>query len=47
MTTKISIVNVNNYHNVQEAVISAIKKGENNLNFKFVNSNLILLKPNL
>ena len=26
MTTKISIVNVNNYQNVQETVVSAIKK---------------------
>ncbi len=47
MTTKISILNVNNYQNLQEAVFFAIKIIENCLNFKFVNHNLILLKPNL
>ncbi len=47
MSTKISIINVNDYESIPKAVIEAIKLVENDLKFNFFNSNQILLKPNL
>lgn len=47
MSTKISIVNVNDYESIPKAVIGAIKLIEDNFSFDITNSNNILLKPNL
>ncbi|MFX1324914.1 MAG: DUF362 domain-containing protein [Promethearchaeota archaeon] len=47
MSTKIGIVNVNEYNNIPEAVSGAIKLIEKDLDFDFIESKNILLKPNL
>ncbi|UCD00702.1 MAG: DUF362 domain-containing protein [Promethearchaeota archaeon] len=47
MSTKISIINANDYESIPKAVVGAIKLVENSLPFSFSNSNQILLKPNL
>ena len=47
MSTQISIVNVNDYDNVKEAIIAAIKMIETNLQFEFYDAKSILIKPNL
>ncbi|MHA2130455.1 MAG: DUF362 domain-containing protein [Promethearchaeota archaeon] len=47
MTTEISIVNVNDYESIPEAVSGAIKLLKNKMHFDFAESNNILLKPNL
>jgi len=47
MTTPISIVNVNDYQSIPEAVKAAIKHIETKIPFVFKNSKSILLKPNL
>lgn len=47
MSTKISIVDVKEYRNIPEAVISAIKLIEDNLGFDITQAEKILLKPNL
>ncbi len=47
MSTKVSIVNVNDYDSIPNAVVSAIKLIENIISFNITNSNNILLKPNL
>lgn len=47
MTTKISIVNVDDYRNVPEAIVAAIKMLESSFKFKFLECKKILLKPNL
>ncbi|MFX0186572.1 MAG: DUF362 domain-containing protein [Candidatus Hodarchaeota archaeon] len=45
--SKISIVNVNDYGDIQQSVVAAIKMIESDFHFNFLNSNSILLKPNL
>jgi uncharacterized protein (DUF362 family)/NAD-dependent dihydropyrimidine dehydrogenase PreA subunit len=47
MSTKVSIVNVNDYDSIPNAVVSAIQLIENSLSFDISNSEQILLKPNL
>ena len=47
MSTRISIVNVKDYDNIPTAVVGAIKLLDDNLHFNFLDSNKILLKPNL
>ncbi|MHA1988062.1 MAG: DUF362 domain-containing protein [Promethearchaeota archaeon] len=47
MVTKISIVDVKEYSNIPEAVISAIKLIEDDLGFDITHAEKILLKPNL
>lgn len=47
MTTKISIVNISDFPTVQEAVIEAIELIESDFSFNLLNSESILLKPNL
>jgi uncharacterized protein (DUF362 family)/Pyruvate/2-oxoacid:ferredoxin oxidoreductase delta subunit len=47
MTTKISIVNANNYESIPDAIVTAIKLIENDLNFNLLECKNILLKPNL
>ncbi|KKK44344.1 hypothetical protein LCGC14_0602990 [marine sediment metagenome] len=47
MPSKISIVNVNDYGSINDAVNSAIKLVEDNFHFNFTESKKILLKPNL
>lgn len=47
MTTKISIVNVNDYNGIPEASVGAIKLVEKSFQFNFRGSRNILLKPNL
>jgi uncharacterized protein (DUF362 family)/NAD-dependent dihydropyrimidine dehydrogenase PreA subunit len=47
MSTRVSIVNVNDYGSIPEAVFAAIKLIENNLSFDISTSENILLKPNL
>lgn len=47
MSTRVSIVNVNDYDSIPKAVVGAIKLVEDNLSFDFSSSNQILLKPNL
>lgn len=47
MTTKISIVNVNDYNSISEASVGAIKLIDKSLHFNFTESKNILLKPNL
>ena len=47
MSTKISIINVNEYESIPKAVIGAIKLIEDNFSFDLSNSKRILLKPNL
>jgi len=46
MSTKVSIVNVNDYESIPKAVVEAIKLIEDNFSFNFSNSKQILLKPN-
>ncbi len=47
MSTRVSIVNVNDYDSVSKAVFGAIKLIEPNLSFNISSSEQILLKPNL
>jgi len=47
MSTKISIVNVNDFDGIPDAVIGAIKLIEKDIHFDFTKSKNILLKPNL
>ena len=47
MSTRVGIVNVNDYESIPKAVIGAIKLVEDNLTFDFSKSKQILLKPNL
>ncbi|MFX0029961.1 MAG: DUF362 domain-containing protein [Candidatus Hermodarchaeota archaeon] len=47
MPPKISIVNVNDYNGIPNAVVNAIKLIEDDLHFNFAESKRILLKPNL
>jgi len=47
MSTKISIVNVNDFDGIPNAVIGAIKLIEKDIHFDFTKSKNILLKPNL
>jgi uncharacterized protein (DUF362 family)/Pyruvate/2-oxoacid:ferredoxin oxidoreductase delta subunit len=47
MSTKVSIVNVNDFKSIPDAVIGAIRLIEDDLQFDFTNSKKILLKPNL
>jgi len=46
MSTKVSIINVNDYESIPKAVVEAIKLIEDNFSFNFSNSKQILLKPN-
>ena len=47
MSTKISIVNVNDFDGIPDAVIGAIKLIEKDIHFDFTKSKHILIKPNL
>ena len=47
MSTKIGIVNVNDFNGIPDAVIEAIKLIEKDIHFDFTKSENILLKPNL
>ena len=47
MSTKISIVNVNDYESIPDAIVVAIKLIEKNFDFNILNCKNILLKPNL
>ncbi len=47
MSTRVGIVNVNDYESIPKAVVGAIKLVEDDLSFDFSNSKQILLKPNL
>lgn len=47
MKTKISIVNVNDYRGIPEAVAGAVKLIESDLSFNFSSSKYILIKPNM
>ncbi len=47
MSTKVSIVDVSDYDSIPIAVTQAIKLIDNSFTFNFLNSNKILLKPNL
>lgn len=47
MSTRVSIVNVNDYESIPKAVVGAIKLIESNISFNLSNSKQILLKPNL
>lgn len=47
MVTKISIVNVNDYDGIPDAIVGAIKLIEKDFQFNFTESRNILLKPNL
>jgi uncharacterized protein (DUF362 family)/NAD-dependent dihydropyrimidine dehydrogenase PreA subunit len=47
MSTRVSIVHVNDYDTIPEAVFEAIKLIENNLSFDISTSEQIVLKPNL
>lgn len=47
MATEISIVNVNDFKSIEEAVVHAIRLIVDDLPFDFNNANYILLKPNL
>ncbi len=46
-TTIISVVNVKNHEDIQDAVLEAIRLIEENFPFTFSNANSILIKPNL
>jgi len=46
MSTRVGIVNVNDYESIPKAVVGAIKLIEDNLSFDLSNSKQILLKPN-
>lgn len=47
MSTKISIVNVNDYESIPDAIVAAIKMIEKDFNFNILSCKNILLKPNL
>ena len=47
MSTKISIVNINDYENIPDAIVAAIKMIEEDFQFNILNCKNILLKPNL
>jgi uncharacterized protein (DUF362 family)/Pyruvate/2-oxoacid:ferredoxin oxidoreductase delta subunit len=47
MSTRVSIVNVNDYESIPKAVVGAIKLIQDNIPFSISNSKRILLKPNL
>jgi len=47
MSTKISIVNINDYENIPDAIVAAIKMIEEDFHFDISNCKNILLKPNL
>jgi len=47
MSTKISIVNVNDYENIPDAIVAAIKMIKKDFHFDILNCKNILLKPNL
>ncbi|UCB46549.1 MAG: DUF362 domain-containing protein, partial [Spirochaetota bacterium] len=47
MATEISIVNVNDWGSIEDAVVQAIRLIEDDLPFDFNRSKYILLKPNL
>jgi len=47
MSTKISIVNINDYESIPDAIVAAIKMIEKDFHFDILNCNNILLKPNL
>ena len=47
MATKISIVNINDFASVKDAIIKALELIDSDFNFNLLNSNKILLKPNL
>ena len=47
MSTKISIVNINDYESISEAIVAAIKMIEEDFHFDILNCKNILLKPNL
>ncbi len=47
MSTKISIVNVNDYESIPDAIVAAIKMIEKDFLFDILNCKNILLKPNL
>lgn len=47
MSTKISIVNVNDYESIPNAIVAAIKMIEKDFHFNILNCKKILLKPNL
>ena len=47
MTTKISIVDVNDYESIPDAIVAAIRMIEKDIEFSFPECKNILLKPNL
>ena len=47
MLTKISIVNINDYKSIPDAIVAAIKMIEEDFHFNILNCKNILLKPNL
>jgi len=47
MSTKISIVNINDYESIPDAIVAAIKMIEKDFHFDILNSKNILIKPNL
>jgi len=47
VSTKISIVNVNDFNSIPDAIINAIRLVEKDFHFNLKESNYILLKPNL
>jgi len=47
MSTKISIVNINDYEGIPDAIVAAIKMIEKDFHFDILNCKNILLKPNL
>jgi uncharacterized protein (DUF362 family)/Pyruvate/2-oxoacid:ferredoxin oxidoreductase delta subunit len=47
MPTKVSIVNINDFASVQEAIIKAVELIESDFHFNLLESKKILLKPNL
>ncbi len=47
MSTKISIVNINDYESIPDAIVAAIKMIEEDFHFDILNCKNILLKPNL
>jgi uncharacterized protein (DUF362 family) len=47
MSTKVSIVNINDYESIPDAIVAAIKMIEKDFHFDILNCKNILLKPNL
>jgi len=47
MSTKISIVNINDYESIPDAIVAAIKMIEEDFHFDILSCKKILLKPNL